>query len=90
MELYGTRKTKQKNIVLCWVHVGLRGNELADDFAKYALNENITYIALPFSDYSPAVKEYVRMKWSDFWSLQTGNKLHSVQPNLGVWPKSCR
>ena len=92
LELYGTLKTKQKNIVLCWVpsHVGIRGNELADDFAKDALNENITYIALPFSDYSPAIKEYVRMKWSDFWSLQTENKLHSVQPNLGIWPKSCR
>ena len=92
LELYGTLKTKQKNIVLCWVpsHVGIRGNELADDFAKDALYENITYIALPFSDYSPAIKEYVRMKWSDFWSLQTENKLHSVQPNLGIWPKSCR
>ena len=45
------------------------------------LNENITY--------SPAIKDYVRMKWSDFWSLQTENKLHSVQPNLGICPKSC-
>ena len=58
LELYGTLKTKQKNIVLCWVpsQVGIWGNQLADDFAKAALNDNITYIALPFSDYSLLLK----------------------------------
>ena len=42
---------------MTWVpsHVGIRGNELADEAAKAALNERPTMITLPYSDFKPFV-----------------------------------
>ena len=71
-----------KTVLFCWVpsHVGIRGNELADAAAKAALNERLTIMTLPYSDFKPLVKRFIRGKWSDFWVTQINNKLHSVQP----------
>ena len=71
LELHSTFKTLKKDVVFRWVpsHVGIRGNELADKAHKTALK-----------DFRPIIKQYVRKQWSDFWSLQSENKLHAVQP----------
>ena len=74
--------------VLC--HVGIRGNELADAAVKVALNETLTIMTLPYSDFKPLVKRFIRGKWSDFWATQIHNKLHSVQPTLGCGSLSNR
>ena len=75
-----------KTVLFCWVpsHVGIRGNELADAAAKAALNETLTIMTLPYSDFKPLVKRFIRGKWSDFWATQINNKLHSVQPHWDV------
>ena len=86
-----------KTVLFCWVpsHVGIRGNELgirgnelADAAAKAALNERLTIMTLPYSDF--LVKRFIRGKWSDFWATQINNKLHSVQPTLGCGSLSNR
>ena len=81
-----------KTVLFCWVpsHVGIRGNELADAAAKAALNERLTMMTLPYSDFKPLVKRFIRGKWSDFWATQINNKLHSVQPTLGCGSLSNR
>ena len=70
--------------------MGIRGNELADAAAKAALNETLTIMILPYSDFKPLVKRFIRGKWSDFWATQINNKLHSVQPTLGCGSLSNR
>ena len=92
LELHSTFKTLKKDVVFCWVpsHVGIRGNELADKAAKTALKGRKINIPLPFTDFRPIIKQYVRKQWSDFWSLQSENKLHAVQPALGCSMWSCR
>ena len=70
--------------------MGIRGNELADAAAKAALNERLTIMTLPYSDFKPLVKRFIRGKWSDFWATQINNKLHSVQPTLGCGSLSNR
>ena len=49
-----------KTVLFCWVpsHVGIRGNELADAAAKAALNETLTIMTLPYSDFNPLVKRF--------------------------------
>ena len=81
-----------KTVLFCWVpsHVGIRGNELADAATKAALNEALTIMTLPYSDFKPLVKRFIRGKWSDFRATQINNKLHSVQPALGCGSLSNR
>ena len=37
----------------------IRGNELADAAAKAALNERLTIMTLPYSDFKPLVKRFI-------------------------------
>ena len=85
LELHSTFKTLTKGCTILLVpsHVGIRSNELADKAAKTALKGRKINIPLPFTDFRPIIKQYVRKQWSDFWSLQSENKLHAVQPALG-------
>ena len=76
---------KDKNIVFLWSpgHVGIQGNELADEVAKQALlAKDISPIKLPHTDYKHAVKQYVQSIWQEDWNQQKLNKLHSIQPKL--------
>ena len=72
-----------KTVLFCWIpsHVGIRGNELADAAAKAALNETLTIMTLPYSDFKPLVKRFIRGKWSDFWATQINNKLGRTVSN---------
>jgi len=65
LELYSTFKTLKKDVVFCWVlsHDGIRGNELADKAAKAALKGRKINIPLPFTDFRPIIKQYVRKQY---------------------------
>ena len=69
MNKYLEIRSLSKLVKFCWVpsHVGIQGNERADTAAKAALNEPLSFMTLPFSDYKPYIKEYIRKKWSEFW-----------------------
>ena len=83
-------KRKGYSIKFCWVpsHVGIRGNEIADLLAKGALNDPPPmHLKVPYTDFIPKVKTYVRNLWKQRWidnhnNRRTGNKLFRFNPEL--------
>ena len=66
-------KSKRLTIKFCWIpsHVGIRGNEIADQRAKAALARNQTSpYKIPYTDYIPKVKQYIKKKWQQRWDYQ--------------------
>lgn len=68
------------DIIFCWVpgHVGLTGNEKADNAAKGALDEEISECEIPVSDIKPVLSSYIMDKWQAEWDDCAGNKLHDI------------
>ena len=81
-----------KSLVLIWCpsHCGILGNEVADTLAKQAISHSITDFGLPFTDFKCKILQYCRSKWQSIWDLETANKLHCIQPELGLWPYCLR
>ena len=79
-------KSQSFDIKFCWVpsHVGIKGNEIADDKAKLALgNRDIADYKIPYSDFIPEVKTFIRSKWQERWRINNtnkGNKLFDILP----------
>ena len=77
---------KKKSVVFCWVpgHVGIRGNELADQAAKRALNRRVSpAFRLPYQDLFPVVRAFVKQRWQNRWDSAHATKpikLHAIQP----------
>ena len=76
---------KGKSVTLAWIpsHVGIDGNDMADEFAKESLlSPHIDPIKIPSSDYRPKIKQLIKSKWETDWSKETNNKLYKIQPKL--------
>ena len=84
----------QKNVKFCWVpsHVGIKGNEKADEAAKEALDrERIANdVLIPHMDYKFYIKDLFKKKWQEEWDAATSNKLHALHPTVGLWPYGSR
>ncbi|GBN01332.1 hypothetical protein AVEN_174300-1 [Araneus ventricosus] len=63
---------KAKNMVgLSWVkaHVGIPGNELADQQAKLAITSGEKlFIPAPYSHLKRLLKNYIVNKWNEYWN----------------------
>ena len=73
-------------ITLCWVpaHVGISGNELADQRAKAAAGQPWeASFPLPHTDMKPSIREVMRNKWRQQWRQLSNNKLREVYTELG-------
>ena len=73
------------NISLIWIpsHVGIEGNEMADELAKFSLkNEDIKNLKVPCSDYKLLISEHFQNKWQASWNKEASNKLHAIQRKL--------
>ncbi|KAJ8915512.1 hypothetical protein NQ315_012393 [Exocentrus adspersus] len=76
---------KQKiSITIVWVpsHVGIAGNEKADQAAKEALSSNLPEEDIQLRhDIKNALKQSILNKWKIHWS-QSNTKLAQIHPNL--------
>ena len=72
------------SVTICWIpsHVGIPGNELADEAAKQALeHEQIQHILQPHNDSKQAIRRHINTKWQAEWD-EVRNDLHGVSPLL--------
>ena len=76
----------EKEVTLCWIpsHVGILGNERADQAAKEALLLPVTEQFVPYSDYRPVIKQYIKNLWREYWSFQTDNKLYQIGATINT------
>lgn len=76
----------KSNVILVWIpsHLGIEGNERADQAAKIAISRGTNYLdsLVPLEDYKRTVKKYTWAKWNARWS-QKKSELASVRRN--VW-----
>ena len=59
------------------------GNEMADQLAKQALQNEEVYYRIPASDLKPLIRAHIHAEWQAEWD-QGGNKLHQIQPFLST------
>ena len=84
LEQYTQCTLRGKYIVLCWIpsHIGIPGNEMADKYAKEAIDEDITPIEVPYTDIIPEVKAYTKDLWQRMWDSST-DFLSMTSPDIG-------
>jgi len=64
--------------------VGIPGNERADRVAKAALSLPISPFKILVTDFLPRTKLLMRKEWQDTWNCCDGNKLHAINPTMGL------
>ena len=90
LKLFNDCLSVNKKVVLAWVpsHVGIKGNEKADDLAKQALNFNVLDLKVPYTDLKVNVNSVFKQKWQAQWNACPDNKLFQINPTVGdfyVW-----
>ena len=86
------QELQKKGFVIrfCWIpsHIGILGNEKADQLAKTSLrllNEPNHY-KIPYTDYIPKAKTYIKNLWQNRWDYKHNRKrpikLHNIVPSI--------
>ncbi|GBN87806.1 hypothetical protein AVEN_145796-1, partial [Araneus ventricosus] len=86
LELHDHLTCKGFSILFCWIpsHVGISGNELADNLAKSAtINLNSP---VPVNDVKKYIKSILHSKWQTQWDRKDRIKLHSIKRLIDCWP----
>ena len=65
LKLFNDCLSVNKKVILAWVasHVGIKGNEKADELAKQALNFNVLDLKAPYTDLKVNVNTVFQQKW---------------------------
>ena len=81
---YSQLSNSGKSIILIWIpsYIGIRGNELAGETAKSALNLSMSAVKCPATDLYSDVANHCQHLWQAEWDGFVLNKLHSVKPWL--------
>jgi len=64
--------------------VGIPGNGRADRVAKAALSLPISPLKISVTDFLPRAKLLMRTEWQEIWNCCDGNKLHAINPTVGI------
>ena len=79
-------------VQFCWSpsHVGIRGNERADDLARSAVDRGarIVNMPLPHRDYYPHIRDLLIRRWETLWQRETHNKLRRIKDSVQSWATS--
>jgi len=86
LKTYSTVTNCGKTVIICWIpgHVGIPGNERADSVAKAALSFPISPVKISVTDFHPHANLLMRREWQEIWNCCDGNKLHAINPTVGV------
>ena len=84
LEAYTECAAQGKEIILCWIpsHIGIDGNEEADRHAKEATLQDIRPMKVPYKDYIPEAKAYIKDRWQRTWNGVT-DILTIITPTIG-------
>ena len=84
IELNSQIHNKRKNVIFLWLpsHVGIRGNEAADQAAKDALTSAVSVAGLPASDWKPKAQQHIQNTRAAHWEEIQNNKLKEIVPDL--------
>ena len=81
-------------IEFCWIpsHIGIKGNEKADNIAKRVIDHELYEIKLPFSDFKTRIFNYVNSLFQAKWNDCCRNKLHEIndtfRPSLKMYSEN--
>ena len=74
---------------MIWIpsHTGIIGNELADKYAKEAidLETNPNDITVTSSEFTTFIKRKIRKFWDQEWNSLTDNKLRKIKSSTEKW-----
>ena len=84
-ELYAAIVESGKEVVICWLpsHIGIEGNEEADQAAKAGLKRQPGTCRIPTTDLLGICKEKAKLDWQSQWNSEKNNKLHAIEPSVG-------
>jgi len=69
LKLYTQLTDRGKHVSLCWIpsHVGIKGNEMADNAAKEGIRSVITQSKIPPESFFPHISKLCMEEWQDSW-----------------------
>ena len=88
---FNTLNTKGIDVQLCWIpaHVGVDGNEKADQAAKHAISLPRILFNIPITDYITSLKSYAWNVWQNTWDeVPNTNKLKHLKLTVKPWSSS--
>ena len=80
-------------VKLLWVpsHVGVEGNEKADQAARAASRSpNVRRVKVESGDLRPLLDRLVRDEWQDRWRSEPDCAMKRLRPTIDSWESSCR
>jgi kelch-like protein 2/3 len=81
-----------KTISICWVpgHVGVRGNDRADEAAVGAASSDAAIYRedVPCHDHYPRIRTSVHHIWRELWLNTRNNKLRTIKDSVSTWSSS--
>jgi ribonuclease HI len=79
-------RDERKLVELFWIpgHVGITGNESADQAAKRIARGEFTYTPIYYHDMYPVVSKAIRRSWNQQWR-DSKQKMYEIRTTTGSW-----